>query len=151
MVQISAASSLDEDNAPAAALLLRLLLGVASLAHAGLKLFTFTMAGTIAFYAQLGLPAFAAYATVAGELIGGVFLIAGVLPRLVAVAQLPILLGAIWVHAGNGWVFNAQGGGWEYPAFWAGALLVQGLLGDGLYALMPTRRIALRTTQPVPA
>lgn len=26
-------------------------------------------------------------------------------------------MGAMWVHAGNGWVFNAPNGGWEYPLF----------------------------------
>jgi hypothetical protein len=32
---------------------------------------------------------------------------------------LPVLLGALMVHAPNGWVFNAPNGGWEYPAFLA--------------------------------
>jgi putative oxidoreductase len=39
------------------------------------------------------------------------------------------------VHAGNGWVFSAPNGGWEYPAFWTVMLFVQALLGDGAYAL----------------
>jgi putative oxidoreductase len=29
----------------------------------------------------------------------------------------PVLLGAMWVHLGNGWVFSAPNGGWEYPLF----------------------------------
>ena len=34
--------------------------------------------------------------------------------------------------AGNGWVFSAANGGWEYPAFWTVTLIVQALLfGDG--------------------
>jgi putative oxidoreductase len=28
-----------------------------------------------------------------------------------------VLFGALWVHSGNGWVFSAAGGGWEYPLF----------------------------------
>ena len=28
-----------------------------------------------------------------------------------------------------------QGGGWEFPAFWAVALAVQALIGNGAYAL----------------
>lgn len=152
MATNSAANAATYDNAPNAALLLRVLLGTAAIAHAGLKIFTFTMAGTIAFYANLGLPAVAAYATVFGELVGGLFLILGIVPRLVAIAQLPILLGAVWVHAGKGWVFNAPNGGWEYPAFWAVTLLVQALLGDGAYALVPTRRLAaVRSAAPVHA
>jgi len=32
-------------------------------------------------------------------------------------------------------LFTNKGGGWEYPAFWAVALLVQSLLGDGAFAI----------------
>ena len=48
------------------------------------------------------------------------------------------------VHLGNGWVFSAPNGGWEYPAFLAMASLVQALLGDGAYAWKPVafRRLA---------
>jgi putative oxidoreductase len=53
----------------------------------------------------------------------------------VSLALVPILLGATWVHAGNGWLFSAPNGGWEYPAFWTVALVVQALLGNGAYAL----------------
>jgi putative oxidoreductase len=45
-----------------------------------------------------------------------------------------VLLGATWAHAGNGWLFSAPNGGWEYPAFWSVALLVQALLGNGAFA-----------------
>jgi putative oxidoreductase len=45
----------------------------------------------------------------------------------------------IWVHAGNGWVFTAPNGGWEYPAFLIVASVVQFLLGDGAYALVPSK------------
>ena len=57
---------------------------------------------------------------------------------LLLLALVPVLLGATWAHAGNGWLFTAQGGGWEYPAFWTLALVVQALLGDGAYALVPS-------------
>ena len=62
-------------------------------------------------------------------------MIAGVFTRYVAIAMLPILLGATFVHSGAGWLFSNEGGGWEFPAFWAIALLVQALLGDGAFAL----------------
>jgi len=39
------------------------------------------------------------------------------------------------VHAGNGWVFSAANGGWEYPVFLIAASLVAALLGDGKYAV----------------
>ena len=73
--------------------------------------------------------------TFAAELVGGVLLILGVHTRIVALALVPILLGATWAHAGNGWLFSAPNGGWEYPAFWTVTLIVQALLGDGAYAL----------------
>jgi putative oxidoreductase len=127
---------IDSRTAPYAAALLRVSLGVMFIAHSlVLKYLTFTLPGTAQFFQSLGLPAGLAYATFWAELVGGGLLVAGVGTRWVAVALVPILAGATWVHAGNGWVFNAQNGGWEYPAFLITASLVQALLGDGRYAL----------------
>ncbi|MES1149639.1 MAG: LysR family transcriptional regulator, partial [Bradyrhizobium guangdongense] len=51
-----------------------------------------------------------------------------------------IVLGAIFtVHGASGFFFSNPKGGWEFPAFWAIALLAQALLGDGAYALRPSR------------
>ena len=69
-------------------------------------------------------------------------LIAGVQVRWVALLQLPVILGAWVVHAGNGWVFSSPNGGWEFPAFWAVSQLVLALLGDGPYALWPSVRLS---------
>lgn len=117
------------------ATLLRLTLGTMYLAHAGLKVFVFTMAGTVQFFASIGYPAWLAYAVVAAEAAAGVLLIAGIRVRAVALALLPVLIGAAAVHWPNGWVFNAQNGGWEYPVFLIVASLVQALIGEGAYAL----------------
>ena len=117
------------------ATLLRLALGVMFLAHAGLKVFTFGIAGTEAFFVSQGFPVWTVFPVVAAEIVGGVLLILGVQTRLVSFALLPILIGAASVHWGNGWVFTAPNGGWEYPLFLAIALVVQALLGDGAYAL----------------
>lgn len=125
----------DRDNAAYAALVLRVTLGVAFLAHGLLKVLVFTVPGTVQFFGSLGLPAIVAYATIAVEIVGGALLILGVYTRWVSLALVPVLLGAAWAHWGNGWVFSAQGGGWEYPVFWAMTLIVQALLGDGAYAL----------------
>src|SRR5437762_9130805 len=118
-----------------AALLLRISLGAMFIAHALLKYFVFTPAGTAKFFESLGLPGVLGYATIAVELVGGVLLIAGVGTRVVALALVPVLIGATWVHAGNGWMFASPKGGWEFPAFWTVALFVQALLGDGAFAL----------------
>ena len=123
-----------------ALLLLRLSLGAMYLAHAGLKIFVFTLPGTAQFFAGQGLPAALAYVVVAGEVVGGALLLLGVWPRQVALALLPVLLGAAWVHAPNGWMFSAPGGGWEYPVFLAAMSLVLWLAGDGAAALRPSTR-----------
>ena len=117
------------------ALILRLALGVMYLAHGLLKVFVFTLPGTAAFFAGQGFPAWTAYVVVAAEILAGVALIVGFQVRLVAIAGLPILLGALLVHLPNGWVFSAPNGGWEYPAFLIVASVVQALVGAGAYAV----------------
>ena len=53
-----------------------------------------------------------------------------------ALALIPLMLGAAWFgHGSAGFVFSNPGGGWEFPAFWTVALAVQALLGGGAYAL----------------
>ena len=120
-----------------AALLPRVTLGTLFVAHALLKYFVFTLPGTAQFFASLGLPGALGYVTFAAELVGGLMLIAGVKVRAVSLALVPVLLGATWAHAGNGWVFSAPNGGWEYPAFWTVTLVVQALLGAGAFAANP--------------
>lgn len=118
-----------------AALLLRLTLGTMLIAHGLLKVLVFTIPGTVEFFASVGFPGWMAYAVIAAEIGGGTLLLAGVLTRWIALALLPVMLGAISVHWQNGWVFSTPNGGWEYPAFLALALIVQGLLGPGAFAL----------------
>jgi len=122
-------------RAAIAATLLRVALGAMFVAHALLKILAFTLPGTVQFFASQGLPAWVAYAVTFAELGGGLLLILGVGSRRVALALLPVLLGAAWVHAPNGWVFSAPHGGWEYPVFLAVVAGAVALLGDGAYAL----------------
>jgi putative oxidoreductase len=117
------------------ALVLRLALGTMYIAHALLKVFVFTLPGTAAFFAGQGFPAWTAYVVVIAELLAGAALILGFQVRLVALAGLPILAGALAVHLPNGWVFSAPNGGWEYPAFLMVASVVQALIGAGAYAV----------------
>ena len=126
---------IDARTAPYAALTLRLALGTMFIAHALLKVFVFTVPGTVQFFASIGLPGVLAYATIAAELLGGAMLLLGIQTRWVAALLIPVLLGATWAHAPNGWLFTAPQGGWEYPAFLAVAAFVQALLGNGAYAL----------------
>jgi putative oxidoreductase len=127
---------IESRNAAYAALVLRLSLGVMFIAHSVvLKFYVFGLAGTAGYFESLGLPGVLAYAVFAAEVIGGTLLILGVQTRWVVLALVPVLAGAVWVHAGNGWVFSNAGGGWEYPALLIVLSAVQALLGDGAYAL----------------
>lgn len=128
---------IDTRTAPYAALVLRLSLGVMFVMHAYLKVAVFTMDGSVQFFESLGYPGFFAYLTVAAEIVGGALLILGVYSRYVAAALVPLLIGATLAHIGNGWVFSAQGGGYEYPLFLIAASATQVLLGDGAHALKP--------------
>ena len=131
-----------------AALLLRVSMGIMFLAHGIiLKYLTFTPTGTAQYFESIGYPAFTAYVVIAAEAIGGLFLIAGYKVRLVALAFIPLLIGATVQHIGNGWVFSATGGGYEFPIFWTVALVVQALLGAGSYAL-DTVKVPAKQTPP---
>jgi putative oxidoreductase len=130
---------IDSRTAPYAATLLRVALGSLFLAHAGLKIFVFSPAGTAQFFGSLGLPPALAYLVIAIEVIGGVALTLGVYSRIAALALIPGMVGAIvTVHGPAGFFFNNPNGGWEYPAFWIVGLVAVALLGDGAYALRPT-------------
>ncbi|AYF33191.1 hypothetical protein CUU95_04820 [Vreelandella alkaliphila] len=111
--------------------LLRISLGVMALAHGLLKVFVFTLPGTVSYFESLGLPGVLAYLTIAAEVGGGLVLLLGIYTRWVSLALVPVLLGAASVHLGNGWLFSNPGGGWEFPIFWAIALVVQAGLGGG--------------------
>lgn len=126
---------IDQRTAPYAALVLRIALGSMFIAHALLKYLVFTPAGSVKFFESVGLPGPLAYVTIVVELVGGALILLGLGTRWVAAALVPVLLGAAWVHAGNGWLFTAPNGGWEYPVFLVIAAVAQALLGDGAYAL----------------
>ena len=55
-----------------------------------------------------------------------------------------LLLTVVWVHAPNGWLHVANGGGWEYPVFLTVMSVVLWLSGDGALALRRSVRFAPR-------
>ncbi len=125
---------------PYAALLLRVSLGLAFLAHGFLmKIMTFGLAGTMGFFGSLGYPPVFGAIVALAETAAGLALIAGLWVRLVSLLTLPILIGAALMHLPNGWVFSNQGGGWEFPVMWIALMLVQAGLGAGAYALDSAR------------
>ena len=111
--------------------ILRIHLGIILLAHGWLKISVFTIAGTVGYFASLGLPSFFAYLVIFGEIIGGITLILGIQTRLTALFCLPILIGATFVHLNNGWLFSDEGGGWEFPASLSIIALATIFMGSG--------------------
>ena len=114
---------------------LRISLGGVFLAHAYAKAAIFTFPGTERYFQAHALPSWSVYPVFAAELAGAAALLLGFRTRIAALALTPIMIGALAVHAPNGWMFTAPGGGWEYVAFLVLALLAQALLGDGAFAV----------------
>lgn len=142
---------IDSRNAPYAALVLRVALGGMWIAHGLLKLLVFTPAGLAGFLGSLGLPAVLAWPMIIAEVGGGLLILLGVYGRQVSIVLLPILFGAFWVHSGNGWLFSAANGGWEFPAFLILTSVAHALLGDGAFAVRSTptlNPVASTTLQP---
>lgn len=121
-----------------AALVLRLSLGAVLLAHGlWLKVFVFGLGGTMGYFGSIGYPPILGAVVAIIETLAGIALVLGVLVRPAALAVLPVMLGASLQHAGNGWLFTANGGGWEFPVFLTATLVVQALLGAGSLAWRP--------------
>jgi putative oxidoreductase len=134
-----------------ALLVSRVALGVILLAHGWQKFNEFTLDGTAASFADMGIPAPAIAATfvTAVEILGGIALIVGLLTPVVAVLNTVNLLAALaLVHAENG-VFVENGGFELVLALFAGLLVIamlgagklsaDGILGRSTTAVQPTR------------
>lgn len=118
------------------AFILRVALGSVLLAHSVyLKLMVFTLPGTAQFFDSVGLPGFMAYVVFGIEAIAGIALILGIKTREFSALVIPVLLGATWVHSANGWLFNNEGGGWEYPLILTIMAVAQISLGDGIWSI----------------
>ena len=136
---------IDSTRGSYAALLLRVSLGVLFLMHGlYLKVFVFGMAGATQAFASMGLPAWFAWVVMLYETIGGIMLILGIyMPIVAALLGIHMLAATLLGHAGNGWLFTNNGGGYEFPLFWAIACFALALLGSGAHALMPGRSRAV--------
>ncbi|MGK3955155.1 DoxX family protein [Arthrobacter sp. R4] len=112
--------------------ILRVIIGFIFAAHGWQKFNEWTIAGTQASFAKMGVPAaeIAAPAVAVLELGGGIALILGVLTRVVALLLALDMLGALFlVHASAG-VFAATGG-YELVLLLAAAALAVALTGAG--------------------
>jgi putative oxidoreductase len=126
---------------------LRVALGTVFLAHAYGKAAIFTFAGTEAYFQANGFPGWTVYPVFIAEIVLGLALILGYRTRLAALALIPVMLGAIKPHLGNGWMFSSNGGGWEYPAFLIVMLVVQAALGSGSYGIDTLKSVVLRNNK----
>ena len=112
--------------------ILRVILGFLFAAHGWQKFNEWTIAGTQASFAKMGVPAaeIAAPAVAVLELGGGIALILGVLARIAALLLALDMLGALFlVHASAG-VFAATGG-YELVLLLAAAASAVALTGAG--------------------
>ena len=112
--------------------ILRIVTGFLFAAHGWQKFNEFTIAGTQAAFAQMGVPAANLVAPVIAtlELVGGVALILGVLTRVFAALLAVNMLGALFlVHAPAG--IYAATGGYELVLILAAAAVAVALVGAG--------------------
>jgi putative oxidoreductase len=109
---------------------LRLGLGAVFLVHGLIKIFVFTIPGTMGFFESVGFPGFMAIPVIVAEVGGGLLLLLGIGTRWSALAMVPIMIGATTVHWGNGFAFSNANGGWEFTAFLAVVSLALFLQGD---------------------
>jgi len=129
---------------------LRIVLGFLFAAHGWQKFNEWTIAGTQASFAKMGVPAadVMAPAVAVLELAGGVALILGILTRIVAALLALDMLGALFlVHAGAG-VFAANGG-YELVLLLAAAAFALALTGPGRLSL--DRALFGRSSSPLSA
>jgi putative oxidoreductase len=118
-----------------AAFALRISLGGVLLSHGLLKLLTFGLAGTAAFFDSLGFAAWLAYPVIGFEVLAGALIVLGLWVRPLAIIAAVLLAVTIYVHSPNGWLFSAPNGGWEYPLYLTLTALAVALAGEGAYAL----------------
>lgn len=133
-------SSVIRMNRPAvrdfALLLLRFVLGVVFVARGYERWFGTGMRASAKELANAGVPQpqFSAYLVGTVELIGGVFLIIGLLTTITAaLLAVVILFAGYFVHLPNG--FFAENGGVEYPLVLAASLFMIVVFGTGRASL----------------
>jgi putative oxidoreductase len=121
-------------------LILRLVVGLGLAAHGAQKLFGwfggYGLVGTGQFLEKLGFRPGRLQAAQAGvaELIGGLFLAAGLVTPAAAAAVVAVMLvAAVSVHIKNG--FFAPNGGYEYTLVLGGAALALAFTGPGALSL----------------
>ena len=122
-----------------APLLLRVTLGTLFVAHLYWK-FAVLPGGFAQWWSNFesnGYPWFVPWYVFSAEIAGALLLIPGIRVRWVCLYAVPMMLGAaqFWATRKGFWFV---GGGAELPLVWCVMLLLQAMLGDGPYALLPS-------------
>ena len=123
---------------PYGALVLRLVLGAIYIAHAYLALVVMGPAKAAEFQRamHIPLPEIGVWYLIAAHGLGGILLILGLLVRWAALANIPIMVGALWfVHVQQGFFILDGKNGYEYVLVLLGATIAQALLGAGAFTL----------------
>jgi len=120
-------------------MLLRLILGIVYIMHAYLALVVFGPAGMIAYQVKSGIPfpEIATWYLILAHGLGGIFLVLGIYTRWAALANVPIMLGAIvFVHLKNGfWAHQKPEAGYEYVLVLLVATVAAAMIGGGALSL----------------
>jgi putative oxidoreductase len=123
---------------PYGALVLRVVLGVIYVAHAYLALVVMGLAKAVEYQRamHIPLPEIGVWYLIVAHGLGGILLILGLLVRWAALANIPIMAGALWfVHLQQGFFIFGSKYGYEYVLVLLGATIAQALLGAGAFTL----------------
>ena len=123
---------------PYGALVLRVVLGVIYVAHAYLALVVIGLAKFVAEQRamHIPLPEIGVWYLIVAHGLGGILLVLGLLVRWAALANIPVIAGALWfVHLQHGFFIVGNKFGYEYVLVVLGATVAQALLGPGAFTL----------------
>jgi len=123
---------------PYGALVLRVVLGVVYIAHAYLALVVMGLAKAVEYQRamHIPLPEIGVWYMIVAHGLGGILLLLGLLVRWAALANIPIVAGALWfVHLQQGFFIFGSKFGYEYALVVLGATIAQALLGAGAFTL----------------
>jgi len=123
---------------PYGALVLRVVLGTVYLAHAYLALVVMGPAKAVEYQRamHIPLPEISVWYLIVAHGLGGILLILGLIVRWAALANIPIMAGALWfVHLHQGFFILGDKTGYEYVLVLLGATVAQALLGAGAFTL----------------
>ncbi len=119
------------------ALVLRVTVGAIFIMHAYLALFVIGPEELAKYFtdAHVPFPKLGAWYVILAHGVGGICLILGVLARWAALANVPVIAGALYlVHLKQGF-FMGKDGGYEYSLLVLGATVALALLGPGSFTL----------------